>query len=386
MGTSIPMALETTQSNCHDDIKQVDTPHPTNHEDFSDTGAYHPDSHRPYVTQDNFNHYSDDHTDKADHYPRLDLLPPCTCDNGGIWEQSLCLCLPGYSGDRCQFQEIRCQNGGTWDGLKCQCPSTFYGSRCEFAVEQIDLDKVDAEVGMEVSVDQVFSPDLNDNTSKAYRDFSNTFRNQMQKIYQNVQGFKDVQILSLRSGSIVVDYLVLLELSFSPQLDSEYEKVKTALKEQLQNASQDGDSCHSKQTLCFKPDSIKVNNNTRTELSPEAICRRAAPKGYEEFYFPLVEVNQLRCVTKCTSGADGAIDCNQGQCIVERSGPACRSWEEDRKWLEIWDEDNVGTFSNMGFEDIKKVKDENFHVALENVDTNIGVHIQRPEVTSSSSL
>lgn len=100
------------------------------------------------------------------------------------------------------------------------------------------VDAVDAEVGMEVSVQQDFSPELNDNTSKAYVDFSNTFRNQvrgrgrdsrrglssheaelgtlgvlgsrssdvslgslafqMQKVYQNVQGFKDVEILSLR--------------------------------------------------------------------------------------------------------------------------------------------------------------------------------------------
>ena len=38
---------------------------------------------------------------------------------------------------------------------------------------------VDAEVGMEVAVDQEFSPDLHDNTSKAYKDFSNTFRSQV---------------------------------------------------------------------------------------------------------------------------------------------------------------------------------------------------------------
>lgn len=34
-------------------------------------------------------------------------------------------------------------------------------------------------MGMEVSVDQEFSPDLNDNTSKAYKDFSDTFRDQV---------------------------------------------------------------------------------------------------------------------------------------------------------------------------------------------------------------
>lgn len=46
-------------------------------------------------------------------------------------------------------------------------------------MEQVELDAVDAEVGMEVSVQQDFSPELNDNTSKAYVDFSDTFRNQV---------------------------------------------------------------------------------------------------------------------------------------------------------------------------------------------------------------
>lgn len=55
-----------------------------------------------------------------------------------------------------------------------------------------------------------------------------------------------------------------------------------------------------------------------------AICRREAAQGYEDFYFPLVEENRLRCVTKCAPGVKDAIDCNQGQCFLERSGPACR--------------------------------------------------------------
>ncbi|XP_027630440.1 mucin-3B [Tupaia chinensis] len=310
------------------------------------------------------------------------MMTSSTCDNGGTWEQGQCLCLPGFSGDHCEFQ-IQCQNGGRWNGFKCQCPSTFYGSHCEFAVEQVDLDTVEAEVTMEVAVDQDFSPDLRDNTSKAYRDFSNAFQDQMQSIYQNVQGFKGVEILSLRNGSIVVDYLVLLELSFSLQLESEYEKVKTALKEELQNASQDEAGCSNNQTLCFKPDSIKVNNTTRTELTPEAICSRVAAVGYEAFYFPLVEEKRLRCVTKCTSGVDGAFDCHQGQCLLERSGPACRYWDQDRKWFEIWDEDTVGTFSSTGSENDRIGKHENFHVALENVDTNVRVQVQRPEVAGS---
>lgn len=216
---------------------------------------------------------------------------------------------------------------------RCFCPRTFYGSHCELAAREIYLDMVDSEVGMEVSVNQEFSLDLDDNSSKVYRDFTNTFRDQIKKIYQNVQGFKEVQILSLRNGSIVVEYLVLLELPFSPQLEEEYEKVKVALKEELQNVSQDGNSCQNDQVLCFKPDSIKVNNNTRTQLSPEAICRRAAAEGFEDFYFPFLEENQLRCVTKCTAGVKGAIDCHQGQCILQKSGPSCRCFSTDTHWF-----------------------------------------------------
>ncbi|XP_044791764.1 mucin-3B [Bubalus bubalis] len=382
----------------HDGYTQVDTSKPTNHQSSTDTGG-HQDSLYAYISLDNFDHYSDDHTVQVYQQP-------------------------------------------SWMQGQCFCPRTFYGSHCELAAREIYLDMVDSEVGMEVSVNQEFSLDLNDNSSKVYRDFTNTFRDQIKKIYQNVQGFKEVQILSLRNGSIVVEYLVLLELPFSLQLEEEYEKVKVALKEELQNVSQDGNSCQNDQVLCFKPDSIKVNTTTRTELSPEAICRRAAAEGFKDFYFPFLEENQLRCVTKCTAGVKGAIDCHQGQCVLQRSGPSCRcfstdthwflgprcevaiSWKalvgglagagallllllvvalsvfvvrsqrrdrqgrgrsrDDRKWFETWDESAKPAFSNFAFQDDKRVNEENFPVALDTVDTNARVHIHRPEVVSSS--
>lgn len=48
-------------------------------------------------------------------------------------------------------------------------------------MEQLEIDTVDTEVGMEVAVEQEFSPDLEDNTSKAYRDFSNAFQGQVSR-------------------------------------------------------------------------------------------------------------------------------------------------------------------------------------------------------------
>ncbi|XP_040829634.1 mucin-12-like [Ochotona curzoniae] len=359
--------------------------------------------------------------------------PTSTCDNGGTWAQGHCMCLPGFSGDHCQLQQPRCQHGGSWDGLRCICPSTFYGSTCQFPMEQVDVDTVEAVVVMEVSVDQEFTQDLKDNMSKAYRDFSQAFQEQMQEIYREVQEFKGVQIRSLRNGSIVVDYLALLELPFSPQLKSQYKKVG----EQLQKASQDLDTCHSGQILCFKSDSAKVHNSTPTELTPEALCRRAAAQGYEEFYFPVVDGNRLRCVTRCAAGVDGALDCHQGLCLLQRSGPTCRCfssdthwvwgprceaavhwralvgclagaallllllllllgvlvararrrrssrqdrhWDQDRKWGESWDEDIVGIFSNVSLQGSRAVEEENCRVALEMVDHNV-----RPSSTATT--
>lgn len=46
----------------------------------------------------------------------------------------------------------------------------------------------------------------------------------------------------------MVDYLVLVELPFSSQLESEYEKVKTVLKDEFQSVNQDGGSCQNDQS------------------------------------------------------------------------------------------------------------------------------------------
>lgn len=46
----------------------------------------------------------------------------------------------------------------------------------------------------------------------------------------------------------MVDFLVLLQLHFSPQLVSDYEGVQTALREQLHYVSQAGDGCGSDQS------------------------------------------------------------------------------------------------------------------------------------------
>lgn len=60
-------------------------------------------------------------------------------------------------------------------------------------------DTVEAEVGMEVSVQQDFTSELNDNTSEAYMNFSKTFRNQVRRKRMGLKG--PPLELSLRSRS-----------------------------------------------------------------------------------------------------------------------------------------------------------------------------------------
>lgn len=55
-------------------------------------------------------------------------------------------------------------------------------------------DMVDSEVGMEVSVDQEFSADLKDNSSKVYRDFVNTFRDQVSRKWGGIQNSNDLGV------------------------------------------------------------------------------------------------------------------------------------------------------------------------------------------------
>nr|XP_014332797.1 PREDICTED: mucin-3B-like [Bos mutus] len=253
----------------HGVYKRVDNSQPTQQQYFKDTRGHHQDSLHRYIIQDNFNHNPDDHT------------------------------------------------GG------CSCPSTFYGPKCEFAVGEINMDKVDAEVGMEVSVNQEFSPDLNDNSSQVYKDFTKAFQDQIKKIYQNVQGFKEVQILSLRMIGI-------------------YREVGQCI---LQES---GPSCR-----CFSTD-------THWFLGPR--CEVAI--SWKPLVGGLAGAGALLLLLLVALSV-----------FVVRSRRRDRQGRgrsrDDRKWFETWDENTAGTFSNSGFED--DINEENFPVALDTVDTDARV-------------
>ncbi|NWU40635.1 MUC3A protein, partial [Hylia prasina] len=131
---------------------------------------------------------------------RTTLTSPC--QNGGTWKDGQCLCPGGFQGAFCQ--EATCQNGSPGVGGGHQGLS-LTGSPLLGQVT------INATVDMTTKVyNRNFTEELNDTSSPAYREFEATFQETMKKIYGHIKGYQSVEIQSLRNGSIVVDYKVIL--------------------------------------------------------------------------------------------------------------------------------------------------------------------------------
>ena len=60
-----------------------------------------------------------------------------------------------------------------------------------------------------------------------------------------------------------------------------------------------------------------------TSLPSPAFCRQNMPEGYQNYYFPNLTSSGFYCISNCTPGTSGTINCNTGQCQLTLSGPQC---------------------------------------------------------------
>ncbi|CAM4718741.1 unnamed protein product, partial [Caretta caretta] len=92
-----------------------------------------------------------------------------------------------------------CENGGTWMNGGCQYTSSFQGPKCEYVTEVIEVKaEVNVTVDMKLQItSHKFTPELKDNTTQEYKNFTLDFKQQMKLVYSNVPEYKDVVILKL---------------------------------------------------------------------------------------------------------------------------------------------------------------------------------------------
>ncbi|KAJ1084406.1 hypothetical protein NDU88_004554 [Pleurodeles waltl] len=195
---------------------------------------------------------------------------------------------------------------------------------------------VSAEVEVEVKItNQEFSDQLTNNGSDEYKTFEKNFKAEMVRAYKNVPGFKDVEILAIRQGSIIVDHKVIMELELKPNISiqDDYKEVVNVLKQELKEFVSNDTGCNRNDSTVF----CWLNETKVDEFLPptqEELCQRTAPANYTQYYFPhfFGGGSSMSCVTYCNQSLPEAINCNYGECRLLTTGPQCFCEDHDTYW------------------------------------------------------
>ncbi|CAJ0959542.1 unnamed protein product [Ranitomeya imitator] len=190
-------------------------------------------------------------------------------------------------------------------------------------VLKLTVEKVEASLNVTVKFNQPFNESLNDNSSPEYKKFETEFKVKMTSVYQNVAGYKEVQIESIRSGSIIVDHKVIVEVTFkegvnvTEECEEIFKEVEMKLNEDTNNCTDD---------LCF----TEVTVTPGPLVTTDGICQEKIPEGFRDFYTPLVTVDGLTCVSYCEQTSPQYVNCNSGSCNIKKGqGPHCLCPETD---------------------------------------------------------
>ncbi|KAL8176954.1 UNVERIFIED_CONTAM: hypothetical protein K2H54_040395 [Gekko kuhli] len=182
---------------------------------------------------------------------------------------------------------------------------------------------------------QNFTEELKDPQSEDYRALEKDFKEKMDTVYKDIPGYREVVILRLRSGSIIVDHEVVVDATVNNDvsiIDATILNVTEAVREQLITLNSTEKNCSEKICFTAPPDPIL---NATSSFSAEDSCRKMAEAQFPEFapfYYPLVVGGALRCVSDCSSESPRAIDCHHGACHVSRGGPQCNCNDPEVFW------------------------------------------------------
>nr|XP_036854614.1 mucin-12 isoform X1 [Manis javanica] len=236
----------------------------------------------------------------------------------------------------------QCQLGTTWNGKECVCEQGFFGDQCKSLVDSFFLEipeKINATVGVTVKVtNRNFTEDLNNASSQAYWNFIQLFNSQMDKAYmgKDFPQYRGVIVKRLLNGSIVVDHDVVLEANYTSEFEKLFKNLTEIVRAKIMNETKsvlnDSEKCKAPSNLCYSEEATTVSTTVKLGFDLQEQCTQKAAKEFAQFYYVDELKGKLACVTNCTEGAKLQLNCHEGKCQMQRSGPRCLCPTSDTHW------------------------------------------------------
>ncbi|CAI5789766.1 Hypothetical predicted protein [Podarcis lilfordi] len=232
-------------------------------------------------------------------------------------------------------QANECENGGTYDGVKCLClDNLFYGPRCEFAADEIDSATLNVPVEFAAKVkitNRGYLKEYDDTNSEEFKTLEADFKKEMRQIYKNVDGYRDVVILSVNNGSIDVNFTIIMEINMPNNvsaIDREIVNRTQELVKQLEHVNARNCSQQDKD-YCFR---VLESPALVRNFSAEDYCKKIVKPQYAAYYYADMSTGTLRCITNCTKGTKISWNCHYGECRLRETGPECLCSDMDKFW------------------------------------------------------
>lgn len=237
---------------------------------------------------------------------------------------------------------VHCLYGGSWNGNRCICKPGTMGQSCEFLLYSFPIETpelVNATVAMVVKVTyRNFTNDLIDKSSPRYLDFTDAFKKRMDEVFKgpSLSEYKEVIIRNLANGSIVVTSDIVLETNYIPQYKALFKNLTKIVRAKIMNetstSEEDAAKCQVSKLCYDSRDTVVDEAVVKTDFDPREQCVQKAAEGYGQFYYAEELDGQLTCVTRCTQGGKEYLNCNLGECQLQRSGPHCLCPNTDSHW------------------------------------------------------
>ncbi|KAL7976994.1 hypothetical protein Chor_008943 [Crotalus horridus] len=209
-----------------------------------------------------------------------------------------------------------CHNGGTYDGIKCICnEDLFYGPKCEFRMDEIPINELSVTITVEAQVritNREYKKSLEDLNSKYSQEIQAQFKNQMKDIYGAVPGYRGVEILRMRNGSIIVEHKVISQIEMKNNeeaIQQNLNAVTGAVNHSLAGIHTDGE--------CVK------DSDT---------CKNISDSKYADYYYPHMMEGTVRCISRCFNDTQDSMNCYNGVCRLSEIGPYCSCNKLDMFW------------------------------------------------------